>query len=364
MQTRSHTIKLVVPCLLVSLTAHVMAVKLAPLFAAFDFTAPVSVPPNLLVELSAPPLTVQPPPAKLAQQHTLVPLAKLANKSSATAPLMPVDTPTAPIPPAAAVATHQPPDITTDNAAQPPASTQSSTLGADSHNAPFKTGNFLSAAHETLEYRIQMFGIPVGSAQLEAHAANGDTLISLHVQSNNAFSAIYPVHNVIETRHVAERYLMATVRQQEGSFRSDETLTINPEKMRVSWSDNLRGKQLKETLPNREVLDTLSGIYYLRTRSLQVGTTETLHIFDGEMYAEVPVEILRCDTVRLANLTDVDTLVVRPMQKSAGIFRRTGDIVLWLTNDARKVPVKIVTTIALGEVTAELVSSKTSKNLK
>ncbi len=352
MQTRPLTIKIVVPCLIASLTAHVMVVKLATLFAAFDFTAPVSVPPGIQVDLTAPPQAIQP-----TRQRPHVTLAKQVTGTSAAAPLLPIDVPMVPLPSTAA--THQPPDITTGNSVQPPATTQTSTTGADSRNVPFNTGNFLSAAHETLEYRIQMFGIPVGSAQLEAHAKNGDTFISLHVQSNSTFSAIYPVHNVIETRHVAERYLMASVRQQEGSFKSDETLTINPEKMRVSWSDNLHGKQLKVTVPNREVLDTLSSIYYLRTRSLQVGTTETLHIFYGEKYAEVPVEILRHETVRLVNLTDVDTLVVRPLQKSAGIFRRTGDIMLWLTNDARKVPVKIVTTITLGEVTAELVSSKT-----
>lgn len=40
-----------------------------------------------------------------------------------------------------------------------------------------------------------------------------------------------------------------------------------------------------------------------------------------------------------------------------GIFRRTGDVLIWVTDDQYRVPVKFVTSIALGQVTAELVSS-------
>jgi hypothetical protein len=85
-----------------------------------------------------------------------------------------------------------------------------------------------------------------------------------------------------------------------------------------------------------------------------------LHIFDSEYYADVPVEILRRETVRLPNLTNIDTLVIRPLQKTAGIFRRTGDILIWITDDVNKVPVKIVTSVALGTVTVELMSAEST----
>jgi len=107
-----------------------------------------------------------------------------------------------------------------------------------------------------------------------------------------------------------------------------------------------------------EALDTLSGFYYLRNRPLQVGKTEALHIFDSETYADVPVEVLRRESMRLPNFTKVDTVVVRPLQQTAGIFRRTGDVLIWMTDDAYKVPVKIVTSVALGTVTAELVAAE------
>jgi len=220
--------------------------------------------------------------------------------------------------------------------------------------------NFLSTKSEKLTYLISMFGLPMGSAELEAKNENGEIWLTLRVRSNAAISNVYPVDDVVETRHINGQFILSTIKQQEGSFRSDEGFTINLRKKRVSWVDNRGGRSQTVAIPTDEVLDTLSGIYFLRNRQLQVGKTETLHIFDSESYADVPVEILSRETVRLPNFTEVNTLVVKPLQKSAGIFRRTGDILIWMTDDAYKVPVKIVSSVALGTVTVELISAEST----
>jgi hypothetical protein len=222
-----------------------------------------------------------------------------------------------------------------------------------------KSSDFLAQQHEKLTYQVSMHGIPIGSAELEASNENGVTTITLRVKSNAAISAVFPVDDLVETRHLDGRFIMTKIRQQEGTFRSDEAFSINLGKKRVSWDDFIGHRSQRLTVPTDEVLDTLSGIYYLRNRQLQVGRNEILHIYDSETYAEVPVEILRREELRLPNLAKVATLVVHPLQKTAGIFRRTGAVLIWMTDDDHKVPVKIVTSIALGEVTAELVSAET-----
>lgn len=203
-----------------------------------------------------------------------------------------------------------------------------------------------------------MLGLPIGSAELEAKNENGEIRLTLRVRSNAVISNFYPVDDIVVTRHIDGKFILTAIKQLEGSFRSDEGFTINLRKKRVSWVDNMGGRYQTVAVPTDEVLDTLSGIYLLRNRELQVGKTETLHIFDSESYADVPVEILRRETVLLPNFTKVDTLVVQPLQKSAGIFRRTGDILIWMTDDVYKVPVKIVTSVAFGTVTVELVSAE------
>ena len=223
-----------------------------------------------------------------------------------------------------------------------------------------KASDFLTTKSEKFTYQISMFGIPIGNAELEATYENGEILITLRVKSNAAISSVYPVDNFVETRHVNGKYILAKIKQQEGAFRSDEEFTINVRKKRVSSFSNINGRNQITTVPTDEVLDTLSGLYYLRNRPLQVGQTELLHVFDSEIYEDVPVEILRKETVRLPNFTLVDTIVIQPLQKSAGIFRRTGDILIWMTDDSFKVPVKIVTSVVLGRITAELVSAEST----
>ena len=55
------------------------------------------------------------------------------------------------------------------------------------------------------------------------------------------------------------------------------------------------------------------------------------------------------------------SLLGLPQMKTGGIFRRTGDVQMWLSGDRFKVPVKIVTSIALGQVNIELISAESKQ---
>src|SRR5450631_53180 len=225
---------------------------------------------------------------------------------------------------------------------------------------PLRTADeFISSKSEKLSYLISLLGIPVGSVELEAKNESGEIRITLRTRSNSALSSIYPVDDIIETRHIGGNFIITKIRQQEGTFNSDIGFTIFLRDKRVFWLDRIRNRHSDETIPNSEVLDTLSSFYYLRNRPLQIGTTEILHIYDGDTYAPVPVEIVRQEEIRLRNFKKVDTLLVRHVKQKGGIFRRTGDMLIWLTNDVNKVPVKLETTSPLGKVTVELVSAET-----
>lgn len=227
---------------------------------------------------------------------------------------------------------------------------------------PLRTASeFLASKSEKLSYLISLRGIPVGSVELEAKNENDEVHITLRTKSNAALSGIYSVDNVMETRHLAGNFIITKIRQHEGSFSSDIGFTIFLRDKRVFWIDRIRNRYLNETIPNSEVLDTLSSFYYLRNRSLQVGKTEILHIYDGDIYAPVPIEVLRQEEVRLRNLKKVDSLLLRHVKQKGGIFRKTGDMMIWLTNDENKVPVKLETTTPFGKVTVELVASETQR---
>jgi hypothetical protein len=365
--------RLLASCLAFSLLAHIICLYALKMFGTYDFTAPVNQPSQwVMVNLVKPGNTVSPAvnpekhgssdtdhvsedvkvvrsPAPASEKDTSTPPA---NPEQRRPEMGPTSTPF--IGAERIVSSIRSNEATSAN---PPDETRQPVI-TNPLLLPLRSNEFLAAKYEKLTYLISMLGIPVGNAELESKNEKGEISITLRVRSNDAISSIYPVDDVVETRHIDGRFIMTKIRQQEGSFRSDEMFTINLGKKRVSWDDSIRNRSLKTTVPADDVLDTLSGIYYLRNRHLEVGRTETLHIYDSETYADVPVEILRREELRLPNFTKVDTLVVRPLQQTAGIFRRTGDVLIWLTDDAYKVPVKIVTSIALGKVTAELVSAE------
>lgn len=358
--------RLLLLCLALSVLVHILIVYALRVFGTYNFTTPVNLSQFVEVEMAKPAASISPAatPEKLEQQKT-----GHAGENSATTR-----------------ADNHPSALLDKEQLQPEPKVDSSVTNAKRARSPVRNskvasgsqpeknrhpasttpppsplntvGDFLSTKNEKFTYLISMFGLPVGNAELEAKHENGEIWLTLRVKSNAAISSIFPVDNTVETRHISGRFIMTKIIQQEGTFKSDQGFTINLGKKRVIWSDNIGGRSQTTNVPTEEVIDTLSGIYLLRSRQLQVGNTETLHIFDSEIYADVPVEILRRETVRLLNLTNIDTLVVRPLQKTAGLFRRTGDILIWMTDDVNKVPVKIVTTVALGTVTVELLSAE------
>lgn len=223
-----------------------------------------------------------------------------------------------------------------------------------------KAEEFMTTKSEKLSYLITLLGVPVGNAELEAKVENGELRVTFKTRSNAAMSNVYPVDDLIETRHIAGNFIITKIRQNEGDFKSDIGFTIFLRDKRVFWIDRIRNRYSNETIPNSEVLDSLSSIYYMRSLPLQVGKTETLHIYDGDAYAPVPFEILRQEEIRLRNFKKMDTLLLRHIQQKGGIFRRTGDKLIWLSNDKFKVPVRMETSTPLGNITLELVSAEST----
>jgi len=224
-----------------------------------------------------------------------------------------------------------------------------------------KTGEFLATEWELLTYRISMLGVPVGTAELEAKQENGEVRITLHIRSNAAASQLYPVDDSVETRHIGGNFILSRIRQREGSYRGDRGFTLFLKDKSVFWIDRVKNQSIREPLPNSAVVDILSGLYYLRNQPLEVGKPVLLQLFDSNRYVPTAVAVLRKEHLKLPGLREVDTLLVQPQLKTEGFFQRTGAILVWLTDDLKKVPVKVETRIPFGKVTAELVSAESRR---
>jgi len=219
-------------------------------------------------------------------------------------------------------------------------------------------GQFIKTRREKLSYTISILGIPAGRTDLEAENDQGELRISSRTESTGALSFFYPVATTTQTRMFSGRYIMTTMKQRQGDQVSDIGFTISLGEKNVFWADRLHKRYTSTPIPTDEVLDIFSALYFLRNQQLTVGETIQLHLFDSNRYAAVPVRIVRREKIHLPGLHQVETLLVKPELTTEGFFRRTGEILVWLTDDEFHLPVRMETEIALGRVTAELVSSE------
>lgn len=252
-------------------------------------------------------------------------------------------------------------DISSEGNKENPGAVPVSAVYELNHGPVRQAGEFLAARREKLTYRISLLKVPVGTAIVEAANTDGELRITARIASNAAISSFYPVDDFVETRMIKGNYLLTRVKQAEGSYRGDFGFTLMLREHKAFWVDRLTKRYDYQPLPVDDVMDVVSGFYFLRNQVLEVGKEVLLHLFDSNEYSPTTVEVLRREHISLPGSRGVDTLVLHPLFKTAGFFRRTGDITIWLTDDEFKVPVRLETTVPLGKVKAELISAETEK---
>ena len=107
------------------------------------------------------------------------------------------------------------------------------------------------------------------------------------------------------------------------------------------------------------VLDSLGSLYYLRTQDLVVGRDVVVDIIERDKIYPLVIHIKRQETIRVP-AGKFDCYVVEPELRDPGIFIAKGkSIEVWLTQDNRRMPVRMRANVFIGHVSAELVDYKT-----
>ncbi len=107
--------------------------------------------------------------------------------------------------------------------------------------------------------------------------------------------------------------------------------------------------------------DVLSAFYYVRTQPLEVGKSFELAAVSGKKKYVLQVLCLREETVEVP-AGKYPCIVVQPLLKEDGLFKAKGKLWIWLTQDARHLPVKMQSDIPVGSIKAELVNANDSIN--
>ncbi len=212
---------------------------------------------------------------------------------------------------------------------------------------------------ERLDYDLSWTGIKAGTASLEI-TKNGDGFRIVSTAESAAWvSVFYRVEDRVETfvertadREGPGRTKLYRVQLREGRHRRHKEVAFDHDQKTARFVDFL-GDEKKNFPISAASLDPLAGFYHLRGHDLAVGRSVYLDIFDSKKRWDVEVQILRRERLSTI-LGEIDTIVVKPLLKSEGIFSRKGDVLIWLTDDSRKIPVKLQSKVAVGAVSATL----------
>jgi hypothetical protein len=219
-------------------------------------------------------------------------------------------------------------------------------------------------SREVLRYNVEWRLVTAGKARLEwnatPHHSPAGWQADLHLESAGLVSKLFKVNNDYISNLESDLCTSGSyLKAAEGSRHKETRITFNREARKAEYLE----KDLdKNTVVNAHeidippcVHDVLGGLYELRTLNLQPGQTTQVAISDGKKSVMARVEAQQREEVRTpAGL--FKTIRYEAFLFNDVLYRRYGSLHIWLSDDARKLPVQIRVRLqfAIGTITLQL----------
>jgi hypothetical protein len=219
------------------------------------------------------------------------------------------------------------------------------------------------AAGERITMRVTYARLTAGRAEMSVVGARHDGRDVLQfvqsVKSEGFFAWLfrYRVDNRLVSTWDAATGCSHGIekRLRQGRFVRDQRVAIDPVAGRAEIVD--RGRPAVTFQIGPCVLDVLSAFYVARARGLPSSGDLSVPVYDNGRVYDLVFEVVGRETLDLPPPLGrrVPTLIVRPkVPPGAGLFAQEGELKVWVTDDARRIPVRARTRVAVGSVSADL----------
>ncbi len=217
---------------------------------------------------------------------------------------------------------------------------------------------------ETLDYNVEWRLVTAGKAHLvwsatPHHSAPG-WQADLHLESAGLVSKLFKVNNDYVTNLDSELCASTSVlKAEEGKRRKETSVTFNRETHKAEYLEKDLDKGA--VVNTREidipacVHDVLGGLYLLRTMNLQPGQNTQVAVSDGKKSVMARVEAQQREDIKTP-AGSFKTVRYEAFLFNDVLYRRYGHLYIWLSDDARKLPVQIRVRLqfAIGTITLQL----------
>jgi hypothetical protein len=237
------------------------------------------------------------------------------------------------------------------------AQTKSARLAFDESKQEFrKLENKAFKLGEKLTFEVNYGFVTAGIAEYSipkiVKLAGRDVYnVVFNVSSVSAFDPFYKVRDHYETYIDVEGIFPWRFEQhiREGGYSHDFSAFFDQRKGKAKTSEG------SYDIP-KYVHDIVSALYLGRTfdySKMKVG--DKVHLENFYKDKTYPLDILYKgrETVSV-KAGKFDCIILEPLVQEGGLFKNEGSIVIWLTNDDLKIPVKVKTKVLIGSIDAEL----------
>jgi hypothetical protein len=223
-------------------------------------------------------------------------------------------------------------------------------------------------AGEKLNFEINYGFITAGNAIMEIAPGyvnvNGREAydISVRINSSSSFEWVYKVEDLYKCYLDRQGLFPWRFEQHihEGNFKKDFEAIFDHENGKVkAYTGETEPKKFEgEYDIPMYVHDILSAFYFARTldySGMSTGQTVQLQNFYDDKVHPLNVKYLGKEEIDVP-AGEFRCIKVEPMVVEGGLFKSEGSIVVWLTDDERKMPVLVKTKVLVGSMDVELTS--------
>ena len=222
---------------------------------------------------------------------------------------------------------------------------------------------------EKLDYSVEWRLITAGKVQLgwganpQAETAGWQTKV--HLESSGLVSKLFKVYDDYSATMTEGLCASSTLMlSQEGRRKRETRVTFDRAARKASYHEkdlntNTVAASHEIDIPEC-VHDVFGGLYLLRTLHLEPGQSTQVPVSDGKKSVSAKVEAQARETVKTPAGT-YKTIRYEAFLFNNVLYRRPAHLYVWLTDDARRLPVQIRVKMqfTIGTITLQLEKEET-----
>ena len=215
---------------------------------------------------------------------------------------------------------------------------------------------------EHFTFQIRWGIMTVGEATLGIEGPvdwNGQKAYHIHhtARTRGMVDAFYRVRNQVDSYLDVSgtRSLHYTKEQREGRSERDVVVYFDWEKETATYTDGDHREDPIDIEPHTH--DPISIVFAARHLPFAEGETYTIPVSDGRRFFEAELTVTERKNLR-TRLGTFDAILIQADTKElGGVFERgrDTDIQFWVSNDERRLPLLMLSSVSIGSFRAELI---------